>query len=106
MLAVVLLGCAGAALAADDDEAWIARYMGGAGAPGVPVATERAQRIEFAQLSGYIGRRVRVQLNDNRERRGVVERASNGEAELRSKLGQGHFSFTLSRGDVRTIWVD
>ena len=105
MLGFALACSAGAASAAgEDDEAWIARYVGSARAPGVALPTE--QSIGFDQLAKFVGHRVRVDLGHGRERRGIVERVDRNSALLRSQYSGGFFRFTLSRGDVRGIRVD
>ena len=105
MLGFALACCAGAASAAgEDDEAWIARYIDGARAPGVALRTEHS--IGFDQLSKFVGHRVRVDLANGRERRGIVERVDRSSALLRSQYSGGFFRYTLSRDDVRGIRVD
>jgi hypothetical protein len=105
LLGFALLGCAGVAEAAgEDDAAWIARYVASGRAPGVALRTE--QKIGFDQLSKFVGHRVRVELDNGRERRGIVERVDRTSARLRSQFSGGFFRFTLSRDDVRGIRVD
>lgn len=105
MLVLALAGWASTASAAgEEDEAWISRYVASAKAPGVALAVE--QSVGYDQLSSFVGHRVRVNLRDGRERRGIVERVDRSGALLRSQFSGGFFRYTLSRDDVRDIRVD
>jgi len=106
MLAITLVASAASVRAADDDEAWILRQMAAPMAPGVPVAAERARRVEFAELTRLGGRRVRIEGNDGAESRGIVERADAESVVLRVSRSTGHAAVTLARADVRAIQVD
>jgi hypothetical protein len=107
MLIVAMFGWAGFAQAAgEQDEAWITRYIASGKAPGLALSPERSQSIGFDQLSRFVGRRVRVDLQDGRERRGIVEKVDESGAVLRSQVAGGFFRYTLSRAETRAIRVD
>ncbi|MBB5209660.1 hypothetical protein [Chiayiivirga flava] len=106
MLAVALALPAAGVRAADDDEAWVLRYMGAAMAPGVPVAAERARRVEFPELARLAGRRVRIEVADGSQRAGVVQQADADAVLLRVLRSTGQATVTLARADVRAVRVD
>ena len=92
--------------AGEDDEAWIARYMASAGAPGLVRSAAQARVLEFAQLSNHVGQRARFVLTNGRERRGIIEGVRAGEVQLRAQFGGGFFLYSLSRGEIRDIRLD
>ncbi len=106
LLASLLMLALPAHAAGEDDEAWIARYMSSAAAPGLSRGSAQARTLEFAQLSGHVGRRARFVLADGRERRGIVEGVRGGEVQVRAQFGGGFFLYTLSRSEIRGIQLD
>lgn len=103
LLAVALATCALGARTADDDEAFLARQMTAANAPGIPVAAERAPTLAFADLARLGGRRVSIVATDGSTTRGQVERADAESVVLRVLGSSGWSSVTLARADIRTI---
>ncbi|MCX7557513.1 hypothetical protein OS187_11935 [Xanthomonadaceae bacterium JHOS43] len=105
-LAPLLFLAAPAYAAGEEDEAWIARYMSSSSAPGLARGSAQARTVEFAQLSGHIGRRARFVLSDGRERRGLIEGVRGSEVQVRAQFGGGFFLYTLARADLRAIQLD
>jgi hypothetical protein len=105
-IGLAAMGAATAHAAGDDDETVVLRIMSGAGAPGVKVPPERAQRVEFDGLARLAGRRVRIAHADGGEVVGVVERADKDAVLLRTLRSDGIGAITLTRADVRGIRVD
>lgn len=105
LLASLLLASSAHAIG-EDDEAWIARYMASPSAPGLARNSSQARVLEFAQLSGQVGRRVRFTLNDGRERRGIVEGVRGNTVQVRAQFGGGYSLYTLARNDIRSIQLD
>jgi len=98
-----LLACSGApqAQSADEDEAWIARYMASQPKPqhrAAPAAT-----IAFSELPGLRGSMLSVVLRDGRVRQGRLERADGASLELLQTVSGGHYAFTIQRADVARI---
>lgn len=105
-IGLAAMGAATVHAAGDDDETAVLRIMSGAGALGVQVPPERAQRIEFDGLARAAGRRVRIDRIDGSEARGVVERADKDTVLLRTLRSDGISSAIIARPDVRGIRVD
>lgn len=106
LLATLLMVPAVSHAAGEEDEAWIASYMASASAPGLARSGRQARTLEFAQLSGHIGRRVRFTLDGGRERRGLVEGVRGDEVQLRTQLSGGFSLSSVSRRDIRSIQLD
>lgn len=106
LLASLLMLALPVRAAGEDDEAWIAKYMSQAAAPGLSRSGAQARAVEFAQLSGLVGRRARFVLSDGRERRGIVEGLRGGQVQVRAQFGGGFFLYTLSRNEIRSIQLD
>lgn len=87
------------ALGASDDEAWIERYMRSQASLGADAA-RKARTLEFGALKEMVGKPVRLFLLGGRQRRGVVERATDAQVWLTSNGKGGYFSYDVKRTDV------
>lgn len=106
MAGTLAAGLAQAQAAGADDEAWIGRYLASGKAPGTTRIGTTAQRIEFGELSRYVGRRMRFVLKDGRERGGIVVGVERSRVQVRARLSGGHFLYTLAHSDIRDIHAD
>lgn len=102
-----LLCCAGLGYAqtpapgADEDEAWIERYV--QAQPRAVEAETTPPTIAFSELPGLQGAQLAVTLRDGRVRRGVLERADRASLVLQQSMSGGRYAFTIQRADVARI---
>jgi hypothetical protein len=89
--------------AGEDDEHWIEQYMERQAGARPAVASTR---VGFGELPGLVGRRVRIWLDDGRERRGLVQDADGERVTLQTVLAGGSFSFSIERPRVRSIELE
>lgn len=91
------------ARAAEDDAAWIERYMQthASAVRAAPGAVDRS--LAFADLPHRIGERLRFRLHSGRERVGVLESADARVARLRVSINGGTFGFKVERAQVARI---
>lgn len=99
----LLLALSHAAIAAEDDEAWIERYMQ-ARQPQQSIrsgmSAAPAKIIAPTQLGSYVGRNVRLEMAAGGVRHGTVEAVSAGKLSLRAKLHGGYASYALALNSI------
>lgn len=89
-----------------DDEAWIKRQINSGMAPGLSARRDSARRIEFSDLSQYLGRRLRFVLNDGQQRLGIVTATQSDAVQVRAQFGSGFFLYQLPRSELRELHLD
>lgn len=98
LLLASLIGAPVAALAADDDEAWIEQYMSERHPqPRTPAGRPQAatRDIAVSALGEYVGRDVKLVLVGGETRRGTVEGIRNGKLSLKAKMYGGMARITI-----------
>lgn len=98
----VLLLFAGPVQGANDDEAWIERYQRSQARSGADAA-RAAAAVPFTELNTMVGKPVRLYLVGGRQRRGVVEKATESQVWLKSSGKGGYFSYDVKRADVARV---
>lgn len=109
----LLLVCTATALAqtpkpvhipsAQDDLAWLNRYLDANAAGSRRVQVHSGNEIPFSGLSEHIGARIGVTLKDGRSRSGVLTSADAQKARMQVRLAAGEYAFEFARGDVQRI---
>jgi hypothetical protein len=110
---LLLLACAASAAAqsparpripsAQEDLAWLDRYLDANAAGSRRVQLHTGDEIAFNSLPDRIGARIAVTLRDGRSRAGVLVAANGENARLRVRLAAGEYVFEFSRANAQRI---
>lgn len=108
-LAMVLFGASMAPLAAiasDDDEAWIESYMSQPGRSAGPAQVRRGYVVAWRDLGRFLETPVKVTTQAGVVHRGYIEQAGAAQIILRSQLYGGYAQLKLGSAQVRTIELE